>query len=42
MARPKNPERRTELMDQIIDYLQDKPLASLTFRTLAGALDISP
>jgi AcrR family transcriptional regulator len=42
MARPKNPGRRTELMDQIIGYLQDKPLSSLSFRTLAKALGVSP
>jgi AcrR family transcriptional regulator len=42
VARPKNPQRKGELMDQIMDYLQDKPLADLRFRTLAGALGVSP
>jgi len=41
VARPKNPLRKTELMSQIIGYLQDKPLSSLTFRTLADALGVS-
>jgi AcrR family transcriptional regulator len=41
MARPKNPQRKTELMAQIIEYLRDKPLSSLTFRTLAEALEVS-
>jgi AcrR family transcriptional regulator len=41
MARPKNPERKPELMAQIIDYLQDRPLADLSFRTLAKGLGVS-
>jgi AcrR family transcriptional regulator len=41
MARPKNPQRKGELLAQIIDYLQDKPLSALTFRTAADALGIS-
>jgi len=41
MARPKNPGRKAELMEQIISHLQDKPLSTVTFRDLAGALGVS-
>lgn len=41
MARPPRPERRTELLDQILDYLLDKTFAGLSFRTLADGLGIS-
>ena len=41
MSRKPDPERKPELLVQILDYLLDKPLASLTFRTLAKALDVS-
>ncbi|WP_243400645.1 TetR/AcrR family transcriptional regulator [Arthrobacter sp. Bz4] len=41
MARPPNPERKTELLDQILDYLLDKTFAGLSFRTLADGLGIS-
>lgn len=41
MAPSQNPQRQAELLDQILDYLQDRTLASLTFRTLAGGLGIS-
>lgn len=41
MARPPRPERKTELLDQIVDYLLDKTFASLSFRTLADGLGIS-
>lgn len=41
MSRKPDPERKPELLAQILDYLLDKPLASLTFRTLAKALDVS-
>lgn len=41
MARPPNPERKNELLDQIVEYLLDKTFASLSFRTLADGLGIS-
>ncbi|MHA7277256.1 TetR/AcrR family transcriptional regulator [Arthrobacter sp. HLT1-21] len=41
MARPPNPERKKELLDQILDYLLDKTFAGLSFRTLADGLGIS-
>jgi AcrR family transcriptional regulator len=41
MARPPNPQRKTELLEQILEYLQDKPLAGLSFRTLAAGLGVS-
>lgn len=41
MARTPDPSRKPALLAQIIDYLLDKPLASLSFRTLAQALDVS-
>ncbi|WP_323959192.1 TetR family transcriptional regulator [Arthrobacter sp. JZ12] len=41
MARPPKPERKNELLDQIVDYLLDKTFASLSFRTLADGLGIS-
>ena len=41
MSRKPDPERKPALLAQILDYLLDKPLASLTFRTLAKALDVS-
>jgi AcrR family transcriptional regulator len=41
MARPKNPQRKDELLEQIVEYLLDKPLAGLSFRTLAAGLGIS-
>jgi AcrR family transcriptional regulator len=41
MARPQRPERKAELLEQILDYLQDKTLAQLSFRTLAEGLGIS-
>lgn len=33
--------RKPALLEQIIEYLLDKPLAGVTFRTLAKALDVS-
>jgi AcrR family transcriptional regulator len=33
--------RKPALLAQILDYLLDKPLATLSFRTLAKALDVS-
>ncbi|GAB3531030.1 TetR/AcrR family transcriptional regulator [Arthrobacter tecti] len=41
MARPPKPERKTELLDQIVEHLLDKTFASLSFRTLADGLGIS-
>ncbi|MFM9876648.1 MAG: TetR/AcrR family transcriptional regulator [Rhodoglobus sp.] len=41
MARTADPSRKPALLEQILDYLLDKPLSALTFRTLASALDIS-
>jgi AcrR family transcriptional regulator len=41
MARPAKPERKAELLSAILDYLMDKTLAELTFRTLAEGLGIS-
>ncbi|MDP9884665.1 AcrR family transcriptional regulator [Sinomonas atrocyanea] len=41
MARPPRPERKYELLDQILDHLLDSTLADLTFRSLADALGIS-
>lgn len=41
MARPPRPERKTELLEQILDFLLDKSLADLTFRSLADGLGIS-
>lgn len=41
MARPPRPERKSELLAQILDFLLDKTLADLTFRSLADGLGIS-
>lgn len=41
MSRKPDPERKPELLSQILDHLLDKPLSSLTFRSLARALDVS-
>ncbi|WP_346027240.1 TetR/AcrR family transcriptional regulator [Arthrobacter parietis] len=41
MARPPKPERKNELLEQIVDHLLDKTFASLSFRTLADGLGIS-
>lgn len=41
MTRHPDLERKPALLEQIVDYLLDKPLASLSFRTLAKALDVS-
>lgn len=41
MARPPKPERKKELLEQIVEYLLDKTFASLSFRTLADGLGIS-
>jgi len=41
MARAVKPERKAELLSAIQDYLMDKTLAELTFRSLAEGLGIS-
>jgi AcrR family transcriptional regulator len=41
MARPARPERKSELLSAILDYLMDKSLAELTFRSLADGLGVS-
>ena len=41
MARPPKPERKNELLEQIVEFLLDKTFASLSFRTLADGLGIS-
>ncbi|MFE6779200.1 TetR/AcrR family transcriptional regulator [Streptomyces sp. NPDC057702] len=38
MARPRDPQRRTELLDAIIEYLAEHGLAGLSLRPLAQAL----
>lgn len=41
MARTKDLERKPALLDEIVNYLLDKPLSGLTFRTLAEGLSVS-
>lgn len=41
MSRKPEPGRKAELLAQILDYLLDKPLSSLTFRSVASALGVS-
>lgn len=41
MSRRPEPGRKAELLAQILDYLVDKPLSSLTFRSVASALGVS-
>jgi AcrR family transcriptional regulator len=41
MTRTADLERKPALLEQIVDYLVDKPLSALTFRGLAHALDVS-
>lgn len=41
MSRKPDPGKKPALLEQIIDYLLDKSLATLTFRTLATALNVS-
>ncbi|UCR88304.1 TetR/AcrR family transcriptional regulator [Mycetocola spongiae] len=41
MARSGNPERKGELLDQIMEYLVGVPLAQASFRALADALGVS-
>ncbi|WP_255559957.1 TetR/AcrR family transcriptional regulator [Salinibacterium sp. M195] len=41
MARKPDPTRKPALIQQTLVFLVDKPLSSLTFRSLAKALDVS-
>lgn len=41
MSRKPDPNRKPQLLAEILDFLLDKPLASLTFRTVARALGVS-
>ena len=41
MSRKPEPGRKEELLTQILDFLLDKPLSSLTFRTVASSLGVS-
>jgi AcrR family transcriptional regulator len=41
MARTPDPSRKSALLAQTLEYLLDKPLAALSFRTLASALGVS-
>src|SRR5690554_1191206 len=41
MTREADASRKPLLLDQILEYLLDEPLASLSFRTLAWALEVS-
>jgi AcrR family transcriptional regulator len=41
VARTPDPQRRPALMAAIVDYLIDKPLSDVTFRTLADGIGIS-
>lgn len=41
MARTVDLERKPALLDQILDYLLDKPLSEMTFRTLARGIGVS-
>jgi AcrR family transcriptional regulator len=41
MTRKQDVEKKPELLERIVDYLLDKPLSALTFRSLAVALNVS-
>jgi AcrR family transcriptional regulator len=41
MARTVDPTRKPALVDLILDYLLDKPLSEMTFRTLAKGIGVS-
>jgi AcrR family transcriptional regulator len=41
MTRQADPAKKPALLEQIVDYLIDKPLSALTFRGLASALGVS-
>jgi AcrR family transcriptional regulator len=41
MTRSADATKKPALLEQIVDYLVDKPISALTFRGLASALDVS-
>jgi AcrR family transcriptional regulator len=41
MTREVDPTKKPALIEQVIDYLLDKPLSAVTFRSLATALGVS-
>jgi AcrR family transcriptional regulator len=41
MPRHPDPLRKPQLLAEILEYLLDKPLASVSFRTIAAALNVS-
>jgi AcrR family transcriptional regulator len=41
VTRQADPSKKPALLEQIVDYLIDKPLSALTFRGLATALNVS-
>ncbi|MFD1214889.1 TetR/AcrR family transcriptional regulator, partial [Arthrobacter sp. GCM10027362] len=41
MARPQNPQRKPQLLADILNYLKDRSLADVSFRSLAEGLGIS-
>ncbi|MFZ4843199.1 MULTISPECIES: TetR/AcrR family transcriptional regulator [Mycetocola] len=41
MGRPANPNRRPELLSQILEHVATSSLSRVTFRSLAGALGVS-
>jgi AcrR family transcriptional regulator len=41
MARTSDPARKPALLARVVDYLLDKPLATLSFRAIAAGLEIS-
>jgi AcrR family transcriptional regulator len=41
VTRQADPAKKPALLEQIVDYLIDKPISALTFRGLASALDVS-
>jgi AcrR family transcriptional regulator len=41
VTRQADPAKKPALLEQIVDFLIDKPLSALTFRGLASALDVS-
>ncbi|MEJ1231134.1 MAG: TetR/AcrR family transcriptional regulator [Galbitalea sp.] len=41
MTRQPDPDRKPALLQEIVDYLVDKPLSALTFRSLATTLGVS-
>jgi AcrR family transcriptional regulator len=42
VTREADPQKKPALLQQVVDYLIDKPLSALTFRGLATALGVSP